>query len=84
MGPELGQFKVAAVTGRTCTRFLAHDQGTPRQANLILAAYSKSFSLAELWQMRRQFSVLDMAPSRLVTLLTAGLPIHLGRTNFLC
>jgi Arm domain-containing DNA-binding protein/integrase-like protein len=50
--PELGLFKVAAVTRQDLHRFHAARANTPYQANLILAVCSKAFSLAELWQMR--------------------------------
>jgi hypothetical protein len=61
--PELGQFKVAGVTRQDMQRFPSARSGTPRQAKLILAVCSKAFSPAELWEMRRQPSVLNMAPS---------------------
>jgi integrase len=50
--PELGLFKVAAVTRQDLHRLHAARANTPYQANLILAVCSKAFSLAELWQMR--------------------------------
>lgn len=50
--PALGQHKVAAVTRHDVAKLHRSLEGTPRQANFVLAVCSKVFSLAEFWSMR--------------------------------
>jgi integrase len=50
--PKLGTFRVADVETGDLARLHHQLRGTPYQANRVLAACSKLFSLAERWRMR--------------------------------
>lgn len=50
--PELGHFKVAAVSREDIARIHHELRKTPTQANRVLALLSKLFNLAERWSMR--------------------------------
>jgi integrase len=52
--PELGHLKVRSVTRQEVAKLHAAMQDVPVQANRVLAAVSKAFSLAELWNMRQE------------------------------
>jgi integrase len=50
--PAMGHLKAAAVTRDEVMKLHRLMERTPRRANLTLAALSKMFNLAELWNMR--------------------------------
>jgi len=60
--PRLGTLKVASVTRQDVSKLHKALGKTPRQANFVLAVLSKSFTLAETWKMRPDYS----NPTRLV------------------
>jgi integrase len=53
---SLGKLKVEAVTRQDIAKLHRSLANTPRQANLVLAVCSKTFSLAEEWGMRSEGS----------------------------
>lgn len=60
--PRLGTLKVASVSRQDVSKLHKALGKTPRQANFVLAVLSKSFTLAETWKMRPDYS----NPTRLV------------------